>query len=519
MEKDEEPAQAMEEEASTIRMIEYPGPIWSKISVWPSYYHTVRGDRHIWIWQCHKLYGPVFRYRPDGLLFNSPQANRDIYEGNPNVRKGNFYLMYHRKAGGGNTWNCVDKVKHTRKRRILNAALSDKALKTFEGYVIQHIDRWCELIGADNDWSKPRNMAGWSDCLVFDILGELLYGRSFNIKEPGDNDMRVIPRVMIDHARFIYYFAHSPLLSAWLWLKPRGLDRFIEVARPKGAKLFLTFSQSCLTSRLNQERESQEKQDDTGDVRKDIFHHLFHAKDPLTGGSGYTEQELREENNLLMVAGSDTTSTIFTAMFFYLTRNPDVYEKLASEIRTTFSDANDVRWGSKLNSCQYLRAFINEAMRLNPPVGAEMNREVLPGGLTVDGHFLPEGTNVGVAHFSLHRNEIVFQEPYAFTPERWIPDEKTGVTAADVAVYESAFKPFSVGSRGCPGKQLAYLEMSITMAKVLYLYDVHAVEGDDLGAGRPELMWGRRNTETYQTGDIFLSTRDGPKVQFKHRRS
>lgn len=143
----------------------------SKISAWPSFYHSVKGDRHIWIWQCHQIYGPVFRDRPNGVLFNSPQANKDIYEGNSNVRKGDFYAMYPLKAGAGNTWNCVDKARHARKRRILNAAFSDKALKTAEGYIIQHVDRWCELIGADNTWSEPRNMAEWSDRLVFDILG------------------------------------------------------------------------------------------------------------------------------------------------------------------------------------------------------------------------------------------------------------------------------------------------------------------------------------------------------------
>ncbi|KAL9003398.1 MAG: hypothetical protein Q9188_003724 [Gyalolechia gomerana] len=150
-------------------LAKYPGPIWSKFSVWPYYYYTVRGDRHIWIWQCHEIYGPVFRYRPDGLLFNSPQANRDIYEGNHNVKKRNFYQMYPRKAGGGNTWNCVDKVRHARKRRTLNAAFSDKALKTSEGYIVRHVDRWCELIGADNGWSKPRNMADWYRTRINDL--------------------------------------------------------------------------------------------------------------------------------------------------------------------------------------------------------------------------------------------------------------------------------------------------------------------------------------------------------------
>lgn len=155
-------------------LAKYPGPLLSKISVWPSYYHTIKGDRHIWIWQCHQIYGPVFRYRPDGLLFNSPKATRDVYEAKANVKKGIYYDVFPRKAGFNNTWNCTDKVKHARKRRILNAAFSDKALKNSEHYIVQHADRWCELLldGGHVAWSAPRNMAEWSDWLVFDILGE-----------------------------------------------------------------------------------------------------------------------------------------------------------------------------------------------------------------------------------------------------------------------------------------------------------------------------------------------------------
>lgn len=61
--------------------------------------------------------------------------------------------------------------------------------------------------------------------------------------------------------------------------------------------------------------------------------------------------------------------------------------------------------------------------------------------------------------------------------------------------------------------------MSITMAKVLFFYDVQAVRGDDLGAGKSELMWGRRNKETFQTWDMFVASREGPMVQFRYRRT
>lgn len=152
---------------------------------------------------------------------------------------------------------------------------------------------------------------------------------------------------------------------------------------------------------------------------------------------------------------------------------------------------------------------------MNPPVPADMDREALVGGITVEGQSVPEGTSIGVSLYSLHHNGEIFPEPFSFKPERWIPSVEAGVTAASVGTYDSAFAPFSTGLRGCPGKNLAYLEMSVTMAKLLFLSDVRAVEGNDLGAGKANLMWGRKDTAHFQTWDVFVSIREGPIVQFK----
>ena len=92
------------------------------------------------------------------------------------MKKGRFYEIAPRKAGKFNTWDCVDKALHARKRRILNAAFSDKALKAAEPYIVQHADRWCQLLLdlASDEWSAPKDMAEWSDYLVLDILGKSL---------------------------------------------------------------------------------------------------------------------------------------------------------------------------------------------------------------------------------------------------------------------------------------------------------------------------------------------------------
>lgn len=38
----------------------YPGPFFAKLSVWPSFWHTVRSDRHVWVWKCHQVYGTLY---------------------------------------------------------------------------------------------------------------------------------------------------------------------------------------------------------------------------------------------------------------------------------------------------------------------------------------------------------------------------------------------------------------------------------------------------------------------------
>ena len=55
---------------------------------------------------------------------------------------------------------------------------------------------------------------------------------------------------------------------------------------------------------------------------------------------------------------------------------------------------------------------------MNPPVPADLMRQVLPGGMKVDGMFIPEGTQIGTGSYSLHHNESVFPDSFVYRPER-----------------------------------------------------------------------------------------------------
>ena len=151
-----------------------------------------------------------------------------------------------------------------------------------------------------------------------------------------------------------------------------------------------------------------------------------------------------------------------------------------------------------------------------PPIGADPSREVLEGGTTIDDRYYPKGSMVATAFWAMHYNKDFYPEPLEFRPERWVAGE-AGSTEESVARAESAFCAFSTGSRGCVGKNLAWLEMRIIMAKVIWTFEVQRDANSNLGGGHPSAGYGRQHEDQYQTYDVFVSDRKGPMVHLMER--
>lgn len=277
----------------------------------------------------------------------------------------------------------------------------------------------------------------------------------------------------------------------------------------------------ALAERTEAEQKSRLEADDST-ARKDFFHYIFQKHDAETGELGYSQAELWEECQLLVSAGADTTAIVLAGLLFYLTRRADAQARLADEVLAAFDSADAIAPGAALQGCGYLRAVISEGLRMTPPVPAELQREVLPGGVVIEDRFFPAGTTVSVSPYALGHSEEVFPEPFAFRPERWLAGEKGPggevVSEESVRASERALSAFSAGSRGCIGKNLAWMEMTLVLAKLVYTFEMRRDPGNNLGGGDPiHGRLGRRNPDEYQIYDIFVSLRDGPMIQLKRR--
>lgn len=111
-----------------------------------------------------------------------------------------------------------------------------------------------------------------------------------------------------------------------------------------------------------------------------------------------TLPELEATSSIIILAGSESTSTMLTATTNFPLRNPSKLEKLKAEIRSSFKSESEMTM-SALEHLPYLKAVFQEGFRMAPPVPTQIPRIVPPEGDVVCGHNLPG--NVG--RFSFHK--------------------------------------------------------------------------------------------------------------------
>lgn len=92
------------------------------------------------------------------------------------------------------------------------------------------------------------------------------------------------------------------------------------------------------------------------------------------------------------------------------------------------------------------QAVLKEATRLHPGVSYPLERVVPPGGVEVCGHYLPEGTIVGMHAWVIHREPSIFgSDADQFKPERWLQSDNAKVKRMESALLTVSPKifPFS----------------------------------------------------------------------------
>ncbi|KAH8773835.1 cytochrome P450 [Diaporthe sp. PMI_573] len=334
------------------------------------------------------------------------------------------------------------------------------------------------------------NMSPASERLATDIAGQLAFGQPLYTQTEEKN--RIFPRAMVSMNAVGSLFMAWPSISI-IWPILGRLNR-------KNGAAFNQAIRGIIQSRMA--------------LAKDAKHEFYSiAAGDVNTEEGLRRSELWAEAVFFLPAGGTTISAALSAVFFYLSRHPAVYARLAAEIRTSFTSGRAIQSGPQLNGSKYLRAVIDESMRMSPPFLGTFWREAhqpYHEQFVVDGHAIPPGTIVGVSPYCIMHNADYFPEPFVFRPERWmdldLDQSGTAVsgrqTDQERSLMRAAFAPFALGETGCLGKAMAYQELSLVVARTLWR------------AWRTD---GRDRKEEYQLFDLAVADHDGPNLVFRSR--
>lgn len=404
----------------------------------------------------HETYGPVIRTAPNELSFTDAAAWRDIYP--PNfVRPREFKD----KPPGKDAENLISasELDHARFRKVLAPAFSEKAVREQEPMIQRHVGILLSKFREAIDHGKKEegavmDLLQWLNYTFFDIIGDFVWGSSFNCLTLEKEH----PWIQV-----IAQFKNALMVGALKFYPP--VDRVLNAVTPKSAMADLWMIWRTTETKI------AERLMKPADACKDVLSHVMNATES-EDHFRMTRDELEINAMLLVIAGSESSTTVLLGIFNQLLRDPSKLDTLTQEVRTHCVKEQDIT-GKSLNKLPYLGAVFHEGLRLCPTFPDGLRREVPSGGAAVAGHFLPEATIVSIPQWAAYLSPDNFYEPLLFKPERWLVDP-----ADDSTPYSQdrrdVFNPFLLGSHNCPGRSLAYLETQLVLAKLIWSFDMAA---------------------------------------------
>ncbi|KAF4501667.1 isotrichodermin C-15 hydroxylase (cytochrome P-450 monooxygenase CYP65A1) [Fusarium agapanthi] len=284
-------------------------------------------------------------------------------------------------------------------RRHLAHAFSTKVLRDYDSILNHYTDKFISELrqraGTNID------MVAWFNYDTFDIMSHLSLGQPFGCLDTDHyHPWITLLLTSIKFFSFVTVIARLGLVHWTHWLIPTNHDKTL--------KNDLQFVDRAASTRFN-----------TGDTKNsDIMSHILNHDDE----NGMTKAEILENAGLLVAASSETTATLMSGTTYYLLMNPDKYNTLVNEIRSTFKSEDEITL-PRINQLQHLLAVLNEGLRIYPPSASGLARITLAGGKSIEGYWIPEN-------------------------------------------------PFSVGPRDCIGKSFAYTETRVLLTRLLWKFDL-----------------------------------------------
>nr|XP_037876651.1 cytochrome P450 4V2 isoform X4 [Bombyx mori] len=184
----------------------------------------------------------------------------------------------------------------------------------------------------------------------------------------------------------------------------------------------------------------------------------------LSGDQVFSQEDIREEIDTVIVAAFDTTSWSLTYALLVLGSMPEIQEKVAKEIEEVLGPTDRNLDKDDLQKLVYTEAMIKEVLRLYnvlPAVLRDITEKV-----QLKNYTMYPGDQCMILINNLNRHKAWGLDVEQFRPERWLGE-------AELPEHHSAyFATFGIGRRFCIGRIFAMYSMKTILVHILRRYSV-----------------------------------------------
>lgn len=340
------------------------------------------------------------------------------------------------------------KEDHARLRRVLDHAFSDRAYRDQAPLVRGHVDTLIKSLHEQirGQYLGKVNLAKWYNWMTFDVIGDLSFGQSFDCLKTQNYHPWV--DLVFGNLKGIAIMGACNRFALIRWLLPYFIP-----------KRLIQMREDHMAATIRTVNRRMELETDRPDFMMPIMMHNDEKKD------GLTRPEIMANMSMFIIAGSDSIAGVLTGTTYYLMRNPEVMKRLGEEIESAFTSEEQITPQS-VSELPFMLACLAETHRIYPAALTGQPMVVPPAGDTICGRWVPGGTVVTINMLPAYRSPKNFVDPDTYHPERWLGDPRY---ASD---NRNVFQPFSVGPRSCIGKNLGNLETRLTLARMVWNFDM-----------------------------------------------
>lgn len=442
------------------------------ISDLPYCYLSASGFRSAGLHEAHKT-APILRIGPNALSFGSIAAIKDIYGHSTKCGKDLNYII----LGGSHTHliDVVNKPEHARKRKLMSAAFAIKNLERWEFKVAENTDRLLKALDTRCTAPLPSSQACpettdltvdfnmWINLFTIEAINNIALSARLPLLDRGTDEViaermdGTVYTARYRQAQNQTSFAQASFVWAydsydWLAWLSKFIPKWKQIWKEAEPWNDIVYHQTAERLRRHQ----------NGEQLDDFFSCLMTDK---SGNPNNLEWgEIVAEIGIIINAGADTTAIALSNLMELLIRHPNHLQRLRAEVDEALDEDEIIAPYDKVKDLPYLRACIDEGLRLIPPTSAGLARRTPLEGAQVLGEWIPGDTSVSMTIYSAHRDPKVFPDPETFQPQRWLNVEER-------KKMEPYFIPFSTGARGCIGRNISYLEQIVLMASLVHRYE------------------------------------------------